>query len=74
MIVISIGASLLACRTLGRHIVALEEDSEIFKLILEPLLATSKKQQASSSTLPSEDPEDDVVVLESIPKRSRFSK
>ncbi len=32
-----IGASIVACHGIGRHIVALEENKDIFKAILKPM-------------------------------------
>jgi hypothetical protein len=31
-----VGASIHACRSVGRHIVALEEDNELFSALLAP--------------------------------------
>lgn len=35
------GASIRACQATGRHILAFEDDLEIFKVLLEPLIPTS---------------------------------
>jgi hypothetical protein len=44
----AIGTSVHACRQLGRHIIALEEDEDIFNRILQPLKSVKPPVKASS--------------------------
>ena len=47
------GASIRACQSLGRHVVALEPDVELFEEILVPLLPTPKEKDIDSRCDPS---------------------
>ena len=47
------GSSIRACRSLGRHIVALEPDVELFEQVLVPLLPTPKDKSSDSRRDPS---------------------
>jgi len=40
-LMVIVGASIKACRVTGRHIVALEKDSDIFQAILVPMKKTN---------------------------------
>jgi hypothetical protein len=42
------GTSIHACRQLGRHIVALEEDDDIFNRVLKPLKSVQPAVKAPS--------------------------
>ena len=44
------GASVHACRQLGRHIVALEDDKEIFSKVLQPLKDLTLSVNAQQGT------------------------
>ena len=47
------GSSIRACRSLGRHIVALEPDVELFEQVLVPLLPTLEEKSSDSRRDPS---------------------
>jgi hypothetical protein len=56
------GASIIACRNVNRHIVALEADEAIFKAILHPMIrATNIVSSDPIPTAPME--EDEELVL-----------
>jgi hypothetical protein len=38
LLVVHLGATVHACRKAGRHFVVMEEDEDIFKSVLEPLI------------------------------------
>ena len=71
------GSSIRACRSLGRHIVVLESDVELFEQVLVPLLPTSEEKSSDSRRDPSPPQqrkrpphvEDDEVEKKSAPKR-----
>jgi len=69
-----LGASVRACKAIGRHIIAVESDSAIFRSLLEPLVEpievppdATQKRASSCSVL-----DDDMPS--SIVKRPRFCK
>ena len=71
------GSSILACRNLGRHIVALEPDVELFEQVLVPLLPTPEEKSSDSRRDPSPPQqrkrpphvEEDEVKKKSAPKQ-----
>jgi hypothetical protein len=70
------GASIHACRSVGRHLVALEEDNELFSTLLAPMvrsLAVSSPPK-SQPTMRSQDPDAMEVVPSSRIKKRRASK
>jgi len=71
------GASITACRGTGRHIVALEDDKEIFNAFLKPMKKTcadvvSKELPAAVET--SQDPDVMAVVGRWFIKKTRLCK
>jgi hypothetical protein len=69
------GASIRACRSVGRHLLALEEDNELFSALLAPMVRFAA---VSSPPKPqpdhrSQDPNTMEIVLAKIKKR-RASK
>jgi hypothetical protein len=71
-----LGAAIHACRVLDKHIVALEEDKDIFDAMLAPLIRQFQVVPATpaTNTLPSDDPDEEDVVVHHIVKKSRFNK
>jgi hypothetical protein len=70
-----VGASIRACRSVGHHIVALEEDKELFFALLAPMVhspAVSSPPQPQVAQR-SQDPDAMEIVLAKIKKR-RASK
>jgi hypothetical protein len=70
------GASIRACRSVGRHLVALEEDNELFSTLLAPMvrsLAVSYPPK-SQPTQRSQDPDAMEIVPSSRIKKRRASK
>ena len=68
-------ACITACRGIGRHIVALEGNKDIFDAILKPM----KKSPVVTPTVAmvveaSEDPDDMPVVPRKFIRKSKFSK
>jgi hypothetical protein len=76
-----IGASIHACRKAGRHIAAMEDDGEIFKSLLQPLIVHGvseglKKQRihAGHTSVDNDDEEVEEVdepMIDIVP-RNRF--
>jgi hypothetical protein len=64
------GASIHACRSVGRHLVALEEDNELFSALLAPMVSSPPKSQPTHQ---SQDPDAMDIVPAKIKKR-RASK
>jgi hypothetical protein len=70
------GASIRACHSVGRHLVALEKDNELFSALLAPMVRspTVSSPPKSQPTQRSQDPD----ALEIIPslriKKRRVSK
>ena len=70
-----IGASIAACRGTGRHIVALEEDVDIFNAILKPLKRTVSTTVTPSTTMTTpKDPDAMTVVPRKFVRKTKFSK
>jgi hypothetical protein len=70
------GASIRACGSVGRHLVALEEDNELFSALLAPMvrsLAVSSPPK-SQPTQRSQDPDGMEIVPSSSIKKRRASK
>jgi hypothetical protein len=69
------GASIRACRSVGRHLVALEEDNELFSALLAPMVRfpTVSSPPMSQLTHRSQDPNGMEIVPAKIKKR-RASK
>ncbi len=72
-----VGASITACRSTGRHIVALEEDKEIFDALLLPMkksievVVTTKPPPVVES---SQDPDAMIVVSRKFTRKIRPRK
>ena len=73
---ILLGASLMACRRVQRHIVALEEDQELFDGLLLSMRRAPKPVPAPgvASSSASEDPDAVPSAVVRVLKKSRFSK
>jgi hypothetical protein len=71
-----LGASLLACRRVQRHIVALEEDQELYDGLLLSMRRVRKPEPAPvvASSSPPEDPDAVPSAVVRVLKKSRFSK
>jgi hypothetical protein len=69
------GASIRACRSVGRHLVALEEDNELFSALLAPMVRSPAVSSPPKSQLAhqSQDPDGMEIVPAKIKKR-RTSK
>jgi hypothetical protein len=69
------GASVRACRSVGRHLMALEEDNELFSALLAPMVRSRAVSSPPKSQLAhwSQDPDGMEIVLAKIKKR-RASK
>jgi hypothetical protein len=70
------GASIRACRSVGRHLVALEEDSDLFSTLLAPMVR-SPAVSSPPNIEPierSQDPDGAVIVPSSRVKKRRASK
>ena len=69
------GVSIHACRNVNRHIAALEADKAIFEALIAPLIRSpSAIEEKSRDVVMSEDPDSEVIVVQKIVKKSRFSK
>ena len=55
----SIGSSILATRTFGRHLLAIEGDNDMFEHILKPLLEKDLKERSSKENIQDLAREDD---------------
>jgi hypothetical protein len=71
-----VGASLLACRRVQCHIVALEEDQELYDGLLLSMRRVRKPEPAPvvASSSPPEDPDVVPTAVVRVLKKSRFSK
>jgi len=71
-----LGTSILACRFLSRHVIALEEDKEIFDAVLAPMirLVPDVSTAVAPTVLVSDDKDAMEVQVPHIMKKSRFSK
>jgi hypothetical protein len=69
------GASIRACRSVGRHLMALEEDNELFSALLAPMVwsPTVSSPPKSQPIQRSQDPDAMDIVPAKIKKR-RASK
>ena len=70
------GSTIQACRATQRHVLAFEEDKEIFDAIIAPVMhatVASKKVEANPVMIESDSDEEDVPI-QKIVKTSRFSK
>jgi hypothetical protein len=69
------GVSIRACRSVGRHLVALEEDNELFSAFLAPMVhsPTVSSPPKSLSAHRLQNPDGMEIVLTKIKKR-RASK
>jgi hypothetical protein len=69
------GASIRACRSVGRHIVALKEDNELFFALLAPMVHSPAVSSPPKPQLAqrSQDPNAMEIVLAKVKKR-RASK
>jgi hypothetical protein len=65
------GASIRACCSVGRHLVALEEDNELFSALLAPMVRSPavSSPPKSQPTQWSQDPNGMEIVLAKIKKR-----
>jgi len=72
---LNVGASIHACRASSRHIVALEEDEAIFKAILVPMVRPLSSNAVVAVPVDEDltDSDEELCIVESIPKKSRFS-
>jgi hypothetical protein len=70
-----IGASICVCRSVGRHLVALEEDNELFSILLAPMVRSPAVSSPPKSQLAqrSQDPDAMEIFLAKI-KKKRASK
>ncbi len=71
------GSSIQACRATRRHILAFEEDKDIFDALIAPVLRTSVVEfpkTAPAAALDVEDVNEAPVVVEHVVKTSQFSK
>jgi hypothetical protein len=70
------GSSIHACRNVHRHIVALEDDVDIFEALLAPLIVSRPAPEVTleDRVTSLEDPEGEDIPVERIVKRSRFTK
>jgi hypothetical protein len=70
------GASIHACRSVGRHLVALEEDNELFSAWLAPMVRSPavSSPPKSQPTQRSQDPDAMEIVPSSRIKKRRASK
>ena len=60
---------------MNRHIAALEADKAIFEALIAPLIrSTPDIEVKSRDVVMSEDPESEIIVVQKIVKKSRFSK
>jgi hypothetical protein len=70
-----VGTSICACRSVGRHLVALEEDKSLFSALLAPMVRSlavsspSKPQLAHQSQIP-----DAMEIVPAKVKKRRASK
>jgi hypothetical protein len=59
----------------NRHIAALEADKAIFEALIAPLIRyASAIEEKSRDVVMSEDSDSEVIVVQKIVKKSRFSK
>jgi hypothetical protein len=59
----------------NRHIVALEVDKAIFEALIAPLIRSASAMEVKSrDVVMSEDPDNEIIVVQKIVKKSRFSK
>jgi hypothetical protein len=69
------GVFIHACRNVNRHIAALEADKAIFEALIAPLIRyASAIEVKSRDVVMSEDPDSEIIVVQKIVKKSRFSK
>ncbi len=60
---------------MNRHIAALEADKAIFEALVAPLIRSTPAIEVKSiDAVMSEDPESEIIVVQKIVKKSRFSK
>ena len=60
---------------MNRHIAALEADKAIFEALIAPLIRyASAIEVKSRDVVMSEDPDSEIIVVQKIVKKSRFSK
>jgi hypothetical protein len=66
-----VGASIRACRSVGRHLMALEEDNELFSALLAPMVRSRAVSSPPKSQLAyrSQDPDSMEIVPTKIKKR-----
>lgn len=69
-----LGASVKACKSSGRHIVALESDKAIFDALLHPLMATGAPASVAPSAITIDDDEEGLEPVVARVKRMKFSK
>jgi hypothetical protein len=71
-----VGASIRACRSVGCHLVALEEDNEMFSALLAPMVRSPavSSPPKSQPTQWSQDPDGMEIVPSSRIKKRRASK
>lgn len=73
-------ASITACRGTGRHLVALEEDEDIFKALLQPMrkttepVLTAKVNEPMPALEASQDPDAMTMVPRKFARRNISSK
>ena len=70
------GASIQACRAAHRHILAFEEDKDIFDALLAPLIRSAEvlPSQPPRPAIVCTDLDDEDVPAQPIVRTSRFSK
>ena len=68
------GASVKACKSFGRHILALESDKAIFDALLQPLMAAAAPTHVGPSSVPIYDDDESLEPIVARVKRMKFSK
>ena len=72
-----LGACIVACRATGRHIVALEENKDIFDAILKPMKKSTAIAMVTLAPAPvvalSQDPDELPVLPRKFAHKGKFS-
>ncbi len=75
---LTLGASITACRSTGRHIEALEENQDIFDALLKPMqkptLGMEKGPPKPPIVQASQDLDEMPIVPRKFPRKGTFSK
>ena len=70
------GSTIQACRATRRHVMAFEEDREIFDAVITPVMHASvaTNKDAPNPMMIESDSDEEDVPIQKIVKTSRFSK